>query len=72
MILECYAIIHDDEERRMVREQVVKKLATSYTDDDNAKILHATYHGNNESTVDELVAVFEKYNEHNITKIGKH
>lgn len=71
MVLECNAVIHNDEERKAVRELVVKRLATSYADHEDTKMLFATYQGDNEEIANGLIATFEKYSEHNITKIGK-
>lgn len=71
MVLECSAVIYNDKEREALREMVVKKLATSYADHRDTKTLFATYQGSDEEVINRLIAIFEKYSEHNITTIGR-
>lgn len=53
----------------MVRELVVRKLATSYGDHADTKTLYATYEGDDEAIIEALIATFDKYSVHSITRI---
>lgn len=66
MKLQVSAKIENDTERVAVREQFVRRFATSYGDHIDTKMLFATYIGDNEAVVDAFIQQFGKYPEHSI------
>lgn len=66
MKLEVSAKIESDTERVAVREQFVRRLATSYGDHADIKTLYATYIGDDQATIDAFIQTFGRYPEHSI------